>query len=79
MSPARDPSGEELRKAAACRMTTLNPGEILVLRVPPDWAPLEVRQLQDALRYPAREFGVEILVVPAVQVTVTQPPPDPFG
>lgn len=75
----REPNAEDLRRLAASHLATVRPGEVLVVRVPSSWTPLQVRHLDEALQCPAREYGIHILVVPGDQVTVTQPPTDPFG
>jgi hypothetical protein len=74
-----DISPELLRAVAREHFAVMQPGGILVVRVPADWDSWEVKDLQDALtgmaEDPARGLGIKILVVPAEGITVSQPPP----
>jgi hypothetical protein len=59
------------------------PGELLVVMVPPDWPPRDVRELNDALSAWCDDLvtgsGIKVLVVPGTAVTVAQMPADPFA
>jgi hypothetical protein len=78
-----DISPELLRAVAREHFAVMQPGGILVVRVPADWGLWEVRDLQGALTSmaedPARGLGIKVLVVPAEGISVAQPPPDPVG
>jgi hypothetical protein len=77
------PTVGELRELLRDHALVITPGETLILTVPPDWQPIHVRELQDALTCyctdPEQGFGFRILVVPGLAVTVAQMPADPFG
>ncbi len=71
----------ELRALAREHALIVAPGEVLVIEVPPDWAPRIIRELQDALwAYCGHlEADIKVLVVPGTAVTVAPMPPDPFA
>lgn len=53
----------------------MKPGGILVVRVPPDWGPYEVRELHEALNALAGEWlGIKVLVVPGEGISVSGTP-----
>ena len=75
----------ELRALAREYVTILQPGEVLVVRVPSSWGAKEVGALNDALDGYCSDPDwpnaprIRFLVVPGDAISVVQPPPDPFS
>jgi hypothetical protein len=65
------PSADDLRFLLREHSLVLEPGEVLVVMVPPDWPPQHVRDLQDALTAYAEDIiGIRVLVVPGTAMAV---------
>jgi hypothetical protein len=80
MSPLSDLTAAQMRILLRERALVVGPGELLVVQVPPDWPPMKLRDLQDALRvYAECELGIPVMVVPGTAVTVARMPDDPFS
>lgn len=50
----------------------IEPGEVLVVMVPPDWPPSACRDLHDALNAVMAEHGIPVVVTPGTAVAVGQ-------
>jgi hypothetical protein len=61
---------DELRFLLHEHSLVLEPGEVLVVMVPPDWPPLHCRDLQDALNAVIYEHGIPVVVTPGTAVAV---------
>jgi hypothetical protein len=72
----------ELRELLRQHALVIAPGESLIVMVPPDWQPRDVRELNDALSAicadPVYGTGFRVLAVPGTAITVAPEPPDPF-
>jgi hypothetical protein len=65
-------SAGELRALLREHLIIMTPGEILVVMVPPDWTPLQVREYNDALRAYCEDselrLGIRAIAVPGTAV-----------
>ena len=72
----------ELRALARRYITIMEPGEVLIVRVPASWPPRTVRELNEALTAvcsdPNRDLCIKVLVVPGDGMAVATAPLDPF-
>jgi len=72
----------QLRAMLREHAVVVGPDEVLVVMVPPDWSPQDVRDLGDGLRAccqdPELGNGMKILVIPGTALAVQQVPEDPF-
>jgi hypothetical protein len=82
MTRMHDLSNGELRELLRQHAVVMGPDEVLVVMVPPDWSPRDVRELGDGLRAcsqdPELGNGMKILVIPGTALAVAQEPADPF-
>lgn len=58
---------EALAAAAAERLVTIGPGEVLAVRLDPEWCDAAIERFADSLRDEAEKLGVRILVIPCDQ------------
>jgi hypothetical protein len=65
------PGPDDLRFLLREHSLVLEPGEVLVVMIPPDWPPWQAKELQDALTaYATDIIGVPVLVVPGTALAV---------
>lgn len=78
-----DITSGELRSMLRQHALIVQPGEMLVIQVPPDWSVGHVTDLQNAIRAYCEDPSLgpvfRVLVVPGTAVTVAAMPSDPFG
>ncbi len=70
MSESLNLGAAELRILLRAHSLILQPGEVLVVMVPPDWPPAWCRDLHDALNAVLRDHGFAAVVTPGTAVAV---------
>ena len=65
-----------LRALVEQATTVIRPGETLLIRVPPEWAPVQAAELQEHAQSCLDYWGVDgirVLVLPAAELAVIRP------